>query len=128
MDNSLRKCGSENDVRIMFRKSINVPGRPPSIVMCAATSFWLLISSKTVFDFLHDENTRTEWDILSNGGVIQRLVHIANGRETGNSVSILRSSAISSKNNMQILQESSTDVKTRLTGRKKYEMKGKSTK
>lgn len=90
MDNSLRKCGSENDVRIMFRKSINVPGRPPSIVMCAATSFWLLISSKTVFDFLHDENTRTEWDILSNGGVIQRLVHIANGRETGNSVSILR--------------------------------------
>nr|XP_033508366.1 homeobox-leucine zipper protein ROC2-like isoform X3 [Nicotiana tomentosiformis]XP_033508367.1 homeobox-leucine zipper protein ROC2-like isoform X3 [Nicotiana tomentosiformis] len=87
---TLSGSGSENDVRIMFRKSINDPGRPPGIVMCAATSFWLPISPKTAFDFLRDENTRSEWDILSNGGVIQRLVHIANGRETGNSVSILR--------------------------------------
>ncbi|XP_075093704.1 homeobox-leucine zipper protein HDG2-like isoform X1 [Nicotiana tabacum] len=108
---TLSGSGSENDVRIMVRKSINDPGRPPGIVMCAATSFWLPISPKTVFDFLRDENTRSEWDILSNGGVIQRLVHIANGRETGNSVSILRvnSSANLRQNNMLILQESSTD-------------------
>ncbi|XP_009629762.1 homeobox-leucine zipper protein HDG2-like isoform X2 [Nicotiana tomentosiformis] len=108
---TLSGSGSENDVRIMFRKSINDPGRPPGIVMCAATSFWLPISPKTAFDFLRDENTRSEWDILSNGGVIQRLVHIANGRETGNSVSILRvnSSANLRQNNMLILQESSTD-------------------
>ncbi|XP_009802526.1 homeobox-leucine zipper protein HDG2-like isoform X1 [Nicotiana tabacum] len=108
---TLSGSGSENDVRIMFRKSINDPGRPPGIVMCAATSFWLPISAKTVFDFLRDVNTRSEWDILSNGSVIQRLVYIANGRETGSSVSILRvnSSAISSQNNMLILQESSTD-------------------
>ncbi|XP_019250149.1 PREDICTED: homeobox-leucine zipper protein HDG2-like isoform X2 [Nicotiana attenuata] len=108
---TLSGSGSENDVRIMFRKSINDPGRPPGIVMCAATTFWLPISPKIVFDFLRDENTRTEWDILSNGGVTQRLVHIANGREKGNSVSILRvnSSANSTQNNMLILQESSRD-------------------
>lgn len=57
---TLSGSGSENDVRIMFRKSINDPGRPPGIVMCAATSFWLPISPKTVFDFLRDENTRSE--------------------------------------------------------------------
>lgn len=31
-----------------------------------------------------------QWDILSNGGVVQEMAHIANGRETGNCVSLLR--------------------------------------
>ena len=31
-----------------------------------------------------------QWDILSNGGVVQEMAHIANGRGTGNCVSLLR--------------------------------------
>lgn len=31
-----------------------------------------------------------QWDILSNGGVVQEMAHIANGRDTGNCVSLLR--------------------------------------
>ncbi|KAK2649981.1 hypothetical protein Ddye_017470 [Dipteronia dyeriana] len=99
-----------DDVRVMTRKSVDDPGRPPGIVLSAATSFWLPVSPKRVFDFLRDENTRNEWDILSNGGVVQEMAHIANGRDTGNCVSLLRvNSANSSQSNMLILQESCTD-------------------
>ncbi|KAG6416511.1 hypothetical protein SASPL_123942 [Salvia splendens] len=100
-----------DDVRVMTRKSMDDPGRPPGIVLSAATSFWLPVSPKRVFDFLRDENSRSEWDILSNGGLVQEMAHIANGRDPGNSVSLLRvNSANSSQSNMLILQESSTDA------------------
>ncbi|CAN1124157.1 Homeobox-leucine zipper protein HDG2 [Linum perenne] len=99
-----------DDVRVMTRKSIDDPGRPPGIVLSAATSFWIPVTPKRVFDFLRDENSRSEWDILSNGGVVQEMAHIANGRDTGNCVSLLRvNSANSSQGNMLILQESCTD-------------------
>ncbi|KAK7405878.1 hypothetical protein VNO78_07490 [Psophocarpus tetragonolobus] len=99
-----------DDVRVMTRKSTDEPGRPPGIVLCAATSFWLPVPPKRVFDFLRDENSRNEWDILSNGGLVQELAHIANGRDPGNCVSLLRvNSTNSSQTNMLILQESCTD-------------------
>ncbi|GAB4859453.1 Homeobox-leucine zipper protein roc2 [Ancistrocladus abbreviatus] len=99
-----------DDVRLMTRKSIDDPGRPPGIVLSASTSFWLPVPPKRVFDFLRDENTRDEWDILSNGGVVQEMAHIANGRDTGNCVSLFRvNSGSSSQSNMLILQESCTD-------------------
>ncbi|KAJ8527850.1 hypothetical protein K7X08_015301 [Anisodus acutangulus] len=102
--------GTDENVRVMTRKSVDDPGRPPGIVLSAATSFWLPISPTTVFNYLRDKNTRTEWDILSNGGIVQEMAHIANGRETGNCVSLLRvNSENSSQSNMLILQESSTD-------------------
>ncbi|KAL3372669.1 hypothetical protein AABB24_004956 [Solanum stoloniferum] len=99
-----------DDGRVMTRKSIDDPGRPPGIVLSAATSFWLPVPPKRVFDFLRDENSRSEWDILSNGGLVQEMAHIANGRDPGNCVSLLRvNSGNSSQSNMLILQESSTD-------------------
>ncbi|KAG4972744.1 hypothetical protein JHK87_029565 [Glycine soja] len=99
-----------DDVRVMTRKSTDEPGRPPGIVLSAATSFWLPVPPNRVFDFLRDENSRNEWDILSNGGLVQELAHIANGRDPGNCVSLLRvNSANSSQSNMLILQESCTD-------------------
>lgn len=49
-----------DDVRVMTRKSIDDPGRPPGIVLSAATSFWLPVPPKRVFDFLRDENSRSE--------------------------------------------------------------------
>ncbi|GAB2225549.1 hypothetical protein Droror1_Dr00006346 [Drosera rotundifolia] len=97
-----------DDVRVMTHKSIDDPGRPPGIVLNVATSFWLAVSPMKVFEFLRDENTRNEWDILSNGGVVQEMAHIA--RDTGNCVSLLRvTSTNSSQSNMLILQESCTD-------------------
>nr|XP_043610239.1 homeobox-leucine zipper protein MERISTEM L1-like [Erigeron canadensis] len=99
-----------DDVRVMTRKSIDDPGRPPGIVLSAATSFWIPVPPKRVFDFLRNERSRSEWDILSNGGLVQEMAHIANGRDPGNCVSLLRvNSANSSQGNMLILQESSSD-------------------
>jgi len=49
-----------DDVRVMTRKSVDDPGRPPGIVLSAATSFWLPVPPKRVFDFLRDENSRNE--------------------------------------------------------------------
>nr|XP_023904570.1 homeobox-leucine zipper protein MERISTEM L1-like isoform X2 [Quercus suber] len=106
---TLSAAGSD-DVRVMTRKSMDDPGRPPGIVLSAATSFWIPVPPKRVFDFLRDENSRSEWDILSNGGLVQEMAHIANGRDPGNCVSLLRvNSANSSQSNMLILQESCTD-------------------
>ncbi|KAH7545780.1 hypothetical protein FEM48_Zijuj01G0130100 [Ziziphus jujuba var. spinosa] len=106
---TLSAIGSD-DVRVMTRKSMDDPGRPPGIVLSAATSFWLPVQPKRVFDFLRDENSRNEWDILSNGGLVQEMAHIANGRDPGNCVSLLRVNSVnSSQSNMLILQESCTD-------------------
>lgn len=56
---TLSGSGAE-DVRVMTRKSVDDPGRPPGIVLNAATSFWLPVPPKRVFDFLRDENSRNE--------------------------------------------------------------------
>lgn len=53
-------CGAGDDIRVMTSKSLSDPGRPPGMVLCAATSFWVPVPPKTIFDFLRDENTRTK--------------------------------------------------------------------
>ena len=78
------------DVRVMTRKSVDDPGRPPGIILNAATSFWLPAPPARVFSFLRNDATRSEWDILSNGGDVLEMAHIANGRDQGNAVSLLR--------------------------------------
>ncbi|RZR96232.1 hypothetical protein BHM03_00025196 [Ensete ventricosum] len=60
---------------------VDDPGRPPGIVLNAATSFWLPVPPKRVFDFLRDESSRSEVCLSTN----------------------------SSQSNMLILQESCTD-------------------
>lgn len=101
----------EDDVRVMTRKSVDNPGEPHGIVLSAATSMWLRVSPQRVFEFLRDESLRSEWDILSNGGHVVEMAHIAKGQDPGNSVSLLRVNALNSnQSNMLILQESCTDV------------------
>lgn len=77
------------DVRVMTRKSVDDPGEPPGIVLSAATSVWLPASPQRLYDFLRNERMRCEWDILSNGGPMQEMAHIAKGQDQG--VSLLRS-------------------------------------
>lgn len=80
------------DVRVMARKSVDVPGEPSGIVLSAAASVWLPVSPQRLFNFLRDERLRSEWDILSNGGPMQEMAHIANSQYHGNCVSLLRAS------------------------------------
>ncbi|KAJ4816331.1 Homeobox leucine zipper protein [Rhynchospora pubera] len=98
------------DVKVMTRQSVDEPGEPPGVVLSAATSVWVPVAPQRLFDFLRDERLRSEWDILSNGGPMQEMAHIAKGQHHGNSVSLLRASAVNSnQSSMLILQETCTD-------------------
>ncbi|KAE8709401.1 Homeobox-leucine zipper protein ROC6 [Hibiscus syriacus] len=109
--NKLNAGNVDEDVRVMTRKSVNDPGEPPGIVLSAATSVWLPVSPQRLFNFLRDEGLRSEWDILSNGGPMQEIAHIAKGRNQGNCVSLLRSSAMNAnQSSMLILQETCIDA------------------
>ncbi|KAH6817868.1 Homeobox-leucine zipper family protein / lipid-binding START domain-containing protein [Perilla frutescens var. frutescens] len=108
--NKLRTENVDEDVQVMTRKSIDDPGEPPGIVLSAATSVWLPVSPQRLFDFLRDERLRSEWDILSNGGPMQEMAHIAKGQDHGNCVSLLRAGAVNSnQSSMLILQETCID-------------------
>ncbi|KAK9051429.1 hypothetical protein SSX86_028056 [Deinandra increscens subsp. villosa] len=108
--NKLRANNVDEDVRVMTRQSIDDPGEPPGIVLSAATSVWLPVSPQRLFDFLRDEQLRSEWDILSNGGPMQEMAHIAKGQDHGNCVSLLRASAMNAnQSSMLILQETCID-------------------
>lgn len=53
-----------DDVRVVIRKSVDDPGRPPGIVLSAATSLRLPVPPARIFQFLRDERYRTEVKIL----------------------------------------------------------------
>ncbi|KAE8701006.1 Homeobox-leucine zipper protein ROC6 [Hibiscus syriacus] len=109
--NILNVGNVDEDVRVMTRKSVDDPGEPPGIVLSAATSVWLPVSPQRLFDFLRDERLRSEWDILSNGGPMQEMAHIAKGQDHGNCVSLLRASAMNpNQSSMLILQETYIDA------------------
>ncbi|MCO5564600.1 hypothetical protein L7F22_018265 [Adiantum nelumboides] len=98
--------GVGEDVKVLIRKSVDDPGRPPGVVLCAATSIWLPLPPSHVFHFLQDQNSRLEWDILSNMGVVEEIMHVPKGHDSNNNVSLLRVNAASSNQpNMLILQE-----------------------
>ncbi|KAJ7969996.1 Homeobox leucine zipper protein [Quillaja saponaria] len=100
-----------DDVKVMSRTNVDDPGEPPGIVLSAATSVWMPVSRQRLFSLLKDERLRSEWDILSNGGPMQEVVHIAKGQGQGNCVSLLRPTAIHpNENSMLILQETWTDA------------------
>eukprot|EP00250_Pteridium_aquilinum_P017164 c23484_g1_i1 orf=617-2857(-) len=102
--------GASDECRVVIRKSVDDPGRPPGIVLSAATSLWLPVPPSRVFEFLRDERYRTEWDILSNMGVVEEIVHVPKGQDQGNCVSLLKVNAVNSnQSNMLILQDCCTD-------------------
>jgi homeobox-leucine zipper protein len=78
------------DVRVMVRKSVDEPGVPLGVVLSAATSVWIPVTTERLFNFLHNEGLRAEWDILSNGGLMQKMIHVVKGQLDSNSVSLLR--------------------------------------
>ncbi|CAN8239637.1 unnamed protein product [Cochlearia groenlandica] len=99
---------NEVGIRVTAHKS----PEPNGTILCAATTFWLPNSPQNVFNFIKDERTRSQWDVLSNGNTVQEVAHIANGSHPGCCISVLRASNTSqsnNNNNMLILQESSID-------------------
>ncbi|KAF8730248.1 hypothetical protein HU200_017226 [Digitaria exilis] len=102
--------GPNNDVgvRVMVQRSTD-PGQPSGVVLSAATSIWLPVPCDRVFTFVRDENTRSQWDVLSHGNPVQEVSRVPNGSHPGNCISLLRG-LNASQNSMLILQESCTDA------------------
>ncbi|KAK4386060.1 Homeobox-leucine zipper protein PROTODERMAL FACTOR 2 [Sesamum angolense] len=98
--------GSEN-VRVMTRNNMDDFSMPFGLHLTIAISFWLPIPPKKVFDFLRDPHTRKAWDMLSNGGDVEEMLHIVSGKEVGNSVAIYQAKSGTSR--QTTLVESRTD-------------------
>ena len=70
------------DIRISSRKNLNDPGEPLGLILCAVCSVWLPVSPNVLFDFLRDENRRTEVPLsclLSFLTLLSILVNNLNG-------------------------------------------------
>ncbi|EEC80207.1 hypothetical protein OsI_22100 [Oryza sativa Indica Group] len=94
---------NEVSVRVTMHRSTD-PGQPNGVVLSAATSIWLPVPCDHVFAFVRDENTRSQWDVLSHGNQVQEVSRIPNGSNPGNCISLLRilvSSLPSSKLNAE---------------------------
>ncbi|KAI3882154.1 hypothetical protein MKX03_024397 [Papaver bracteatum] len=101
----------DEDVRLMTRTSINDPGIPAGVVMNATTSVWLPISQEELFDFLRDEQSRSQWDVLSTGGSVLQVSQISKGQDPGNCISLLSAEAVDGNHGtMFIFQETCTDA------------------
>ncbi|KAM7491638.1 hypothetical protein LguiA_034559 [Lonicera macranthoides] len=103
----------EDAVRLMTRKGgvNNIPGEPNRVVS-ATMSVWMPVQHQHLFELLQNEQLRSQWDFLSNGGPMQQVVRIAKSQDQGNCISLLRASATANNansNNMLILQETSSN-------------------
>lgn len=82
----------EEAVRVSMRKSVKEAGEPPGVVLSASTAVWLPVAPRRLFDFLRDAGFRCRWDILSNGGPVYEMGHVAtSANDSVNAVSLLRS-------------------------------------
>ncbi|CAA0819918.1 Homeobox-leucine zipper protein HDG2, partial [Striga hermonthica] len=100
--------GNANDaVRVLSRKNVDDPTMPFGIHLSVATSLWLPVPPKIVFDFLRDHQNRKQWDILSNGGEFKEVMQIGTGNELGNCISVYQVKGGSGE--VTMLQESRMD-------------------
>ncbi|KAF5747994.1 homeobox-leucine zipper protein HDG11 isoform X2 [Tripterygium wilfordii] len=98
---------NNSGVRVAVRNNTE-PGQPSGLVVSAATSVWIALQPQSIFNFLRDEKTRAQWDVLSSGNQAQEVGHISNGSHRGNCISLIRP-FIPNENNMLLFQESCID-------------------
>nr|A2ZAI7.2 RecName: Full=Homeobox-leucine zipper protein ROC3; AltName: Full=GLABR 2-like homeobox protein 3; AltName: Full=HD-ZIP protein ROC3; AltName: Full=Homeodomain transcription factor ROC3; AltName: Full=Protein RICE OUTERMOST CELL-SPECIFIC 3 [Oryza sativa Indica Group] len=100
---------TQDTIRVTTRKNTE-PGQPSGVILTAVSTSWLPFTHQQVFELLADEQQRCQLEILSNGGSLHEVAHIANGSHPRNCISLLRINAASnsSQNVELLLQESST--------------------
>ncbi|KAG6399190.1 hypothetical protein SASPL_140666 [Salvia splendens] len=101
---------ADDTVRITTRR-VTDPGQPNGLMLSAVSTTWLPFQHKQVFDFLRDERSRAQIDVLSNGNSLNEVAHIANGSNPGNCISLLRINVASNSSQSVelVLQESCWD-------------------
>lgn len=107
------QLGTAEESKFIMRKGVGEPGDLNGMVLSASRTLWLPITHERLSDFLRNEQTRGQWDVLSQGGSVHRIVHIAKGQDPGNSITLFRTTVANSdgsQNGLLTLQESCTDV------------------
>ncbi|XP_027177964.1 homeobox-leucine zipper protein HDG11-like [Coffea eugenioides] len=98
---------NSNGFRVSVHRS-DISGQPNNMIVCVAASLRLPTSFENLFDFFKDVHARVQWDVLSDGNPVHEIAHISTGTHPGNTISLMQ--PINRKENMLILQESSTDL------------------
>ncbi|XP_057453033.1 homeobox-leucine zipper protein PROTODERMAL FACTOR 2-like [Lotus japonicus] len=99
-----------DDVRVMTKNKTDASGALIGVVISVATSFSLPVPSKRLFEFLQNEDSRNQWDILTKGFLVQELAHIASARDPRNFISLLHTKSENSiQSSKTIVQETYTD-------------------
>ncbi|GMP25578.1 hypothetical protein CsSME_00002377 [Camellia sinensis var. sinensis] len=80
---------NNSGIRVSVRQN-NEIGQPSGMIVSAASSLWLPLSSETLFNFFTDEKTRHQWDVLSNGNPVNEIAHVSYGTHPGNCISIIQ--------------------------------------
>ncbi|XP_047320413.1 homeobox-leucine zipper protein MERISTEM L1-like [Impatiens glandulifera] len=83
-------CGP-NKIRVLKLRNTDIPGHPVGVILVATYSFWLNVPPITVFKFLQNQQTRSQWDVLtSSEQPIKEISRVVIGRDSSISVSVLR--------------------------------------
>lgn len=98
---------NNSGVQVAMRKSME-PGEPNGLIVSAATSLWLPVPPLDLFNYFKDEKNRVQWDVLSNGKLVQEIAHFSNGTHPGNCISVFRPFH-PPEDHMLLLQENSID-------------------
>uniref|UniRef100_M1B7E7 Homeobox protein GLABRA2 n=1 Tax=Solanum tuberosum TaxID=4113 RepID=M1B7E7_SOLTU len=97
----------KSEDRVSIRKNEEIT-QQKGFIVTAATSLWLPLSCRNVFNFLKDNKSRGQWDVLAGGNIVTELARIKTGCVRGNNITIIQP-YVPEEKNMLILQESSID-------------------
>ncbi|XP_047337108.1 homeobox-leucine zipper protein ROC1-like [Impatiens glandulifera] len=95
-----------NQIRVlMIRNTDNIQGHPVGVILAATYSFWLNAMPITVFQYLQNQQSRSQWDYLTSSfQPIQEISRVVIGRDSASSISVLRLNP-----DMLVLQEENWD-------------------
>ncbi|XP_047331586.1 homeobox-leucine zipper protein MERISTEM L1-like [Impatiens glandulifera] len=80
-----------NKIRVLKIRNTDIPGRPVGVILVATYSFWLNVPPITVFKFIQNQQTRSQWDVLtSSEQPVKEIFRIVIGRDSSSSISMLR--------------------------------------
>ncbi|XP_047331576.1 homeobox-leucine zipper protein MERISTEM L1-like [Impatiens glandulifera] len=81
-----------NKIRILKIRNTDISGgHPVGVILIATHSFWLNVPPITVFKFLQNQQTRSQWDVLtSSEQPLKEISRIVIGRDSSSSVSVLQ--------------------------------------
>ncbi|KAK6230342.1 hypothetical protein QUC31_001860 [Theobroma cacao] len=109
-----RAMTHDQDIRYRLGNIVNASGKPPTGTIIFTTTLRLPVPPKILFDFLRDERSRDQacksfWDHISFGRSVRELIHVQNGENHENRVSVVQVNSSPTKIHMVFLQESFSD-------------------